>query len=298
MKFGHSILAALLFTLGCASTGQPDELAGESADEVGGKADGAVDGASTYFEIATSGNGFTLARLNRATTVCHDGSTKAACWTPVLDWSETHVAVAVQQKLLAAAGKNAGTGGVYGVVRGRFAKTPSQGRFVVTEAWIAEGEGLADGVFARIVDNGVRCITAPCPSMTEKGLNGSSTAAIAALDFSVAGLSPHEIAAFQANVADPSGILVAGFRYTDHENGHAAKGRTVTNAYHRLADADACYHAGCSHQVCSDNPSLITTCQWQPEYACYQQATCERQTDGACGFTASAALDSCLGNLN
>lgn len=299
-------MAALpLLVLACSQTDSTDELAGDSSTDaaVDGKADGAIDGASTYFEVGTSGPGFRLARLNRNATTCHDSSSKASCWVPVLDWSESSLTPPTQQKLLDAAGKNTLTGGVFGIVRGRFAKTnstthPTWGRFIVTEAWVAEGTGMADGIFARVVDNGIRCITTPCSSMTEKGLNESSTAMIAALDFSPAGLSDRQVEGFQLDIADPAGILVAGSRYTDHENGHTAKGRTVTNAYHQLVDVAVCRHAGCSQQLCSDAPSVITTCEWKAEYACYQAATCARQADGACGFTQTPELASCLGNLN
>jgi hypothetical protein len=56
-----------------------------------------------------------------------------------------------------------------------------------------------------------------------------------------------------------------------------------------------CYVGGCSRQVCSDIPGLITTCEWRPEYACYRDATCARQPDGVCGWTPTPELDMCLG---
>jgi hypothetical protein len=56
-----------------------------------------------------------------------------------------------------------------------------------------------------------------------------------------------------------------------------------------------CVRTGCSGHVCSDQ-ELTTTCEWQDEYACYQNATCERQPDGQCGFTVDDALTSCLAN--
>ncbi len=57
----------------------------------------------------------------------------------------------------------------------------------------------------------------------------------------------------------------------------------------------ACITSGCSGQVCADH-SVITTCDWRPQYACYHTATCARQADGACGWTATPALTSCLAN--
>ncbi len=54
-----------------------------------------------------------------------------------------------------------------------------------------------------------------------------------------------------------------------------------------------CVKTGCSGHVCADS-HRITTCEFRPEYACYQQATCERQADGTCGFTQTQALTDCL----
>ena len=54
-----------------------------------------------------------------------------------------------------------------------------------------------------------------------------------------------------------------------------------------------CVKTGCSGHVCSDQ-DVITTCEFRPEYACYQQATCERQDDGQCGWTQTPALTACL----
>lgn len=57
----------------------------------------------------------------------------------------------------------------------------------------------------------------------------------------------------------------------------------------------ACGKGGCSGQVCADH-SVITTCEFRPEYACFKAAKCERQQDGQCGFTTTAALTACLAN--
>ena len=56
----------------------------------------------------------------------------------------------------------------------------------------------------------------------------------------------------------------------------------------------ACYVGGCSGQVCSGGEDVITNCLYQESYACYQQATCERQTTGECGWTQSPTLLACL----
>lgn len=59
----------------------------------------------------------------------------------------------------------------------------------------------------------------------------------------------------------------------------------------------ACAPSGCSGQICADT-SMITTCEFRPEYGCYRSATCERQANGHCGWTPSAALTQCLANAH
>jgi len=59
----------------------------------------------------------------------------------------------------------------------------------------------------------------------------------------------------------------------------------------------ACIKTGCSGTVCAEpGNEVMTTCEFKPEYACYRQAACERQADGACGWTQSDELTACLAN--
>jgi hypothetical protein len=58
-----------------------------------------------------------------------------------------------------------------------------------------------------------------------------------------------------------------------------------------------CMVGGCSSQLCgeaNDMDGLISTCEYRAQYACYQIATCERQTTGACGWTETSELTQCL----
>jgi hypothetical protein len=59
------------------------------------------------------------------------------------------------------------------------------------------------------------------------------------------------------------------------------------------AGGGECRPTGCSGIVCADE-DVITTCEYRPEYACYQSATCTRQGDGECGWTQTPELEACL----
>ena len=58
-----------------------------------------------------------------------------------------------------------------------------------------------------------------------------------------------------------------------------------------------CMVTGCSGQVCADG-DVITTCEYKAEYACYENAVCERQADDQCGWTLTAAVGRCLQELS
>lgn len=63
--------------------------------------------------------------------------------------------------------------------------------------------------------------------------------------------------------------------------------------------ANGCAVAGCSMQLCvsaDEASTIVTTCEYRAEYACYREASCEPQADGKCGWTETAALKQCLAN--
>lgn len=55
-----------------------------------------------------------------------------------------------------------------------------------------------------------------------------------------------------------------------------------------------CQPGGCSSQLCSNGGHAISTCEFKPEYACYQSATCTAQADGHCGWTQTPSLQMCI----
>lgn len=310
-------LISISLVAACATEGEYDELAGESdADDIAnadGKGDVAADGVYTYFAIkgdvrrcaSPYCGGHFLSRLNRSTTTCHDGRGAAQCYTPELDFSQSGLQPEVVDQLRGAAGEASIAPGVKAIVRGRFAKLGTSkvgaelGRFIVTEAWVAQSAAATDGVFVKVKDNGLRCIQAPCPSMTERALNSSRSAQIAEIDWTDAGLSDEQVGELGYEMFEDAGLIIAGDRFTVSVAGRKGKGRTATNAFVKLenpATSDGCFVGGCSGQICSDQEGVVSTCEWREEYACYQAATCERQPDGACGWTPTAELNACLGN--
>ncbi len=54
-----------------------------------------------------------------------------------------------------------------------------------------------------------------------------------------------------------------------------------------------CVVGGCSGQICADT-NMVSTCEYTESYACYKKATCERQSDGKCGWTPNTEFNKCL----
>ena len=90
--------------------------------------------------------------------------------------------------------------------------------------------------------------------------------------------------------ATPTGTLVLK---NDNPSGDPSRDEIV-NVPVRFSAAAACVPTGCSGQICSDQ-NVITDCLYLPAYACYKNAKCERQSDGACGWTDTPSLKACLG---
>lgn len=54
-----------------------------------------------------------------------------------------------------------------------------------------------------------------------------------------------------------------------------------------------CIVTGCSGQVCASE-EMTTTCEYKEEYACYEQARCEVQESGECGWTFTDEFNQCV----
>lgn len=62
-----------------------------------------------------------------------------------------------------------------------------------------------------------------------------------------------------------------------------------------VADAaQPCIPSGCSGIVCTDQASIVTTCEFREYYACYKLAVCERQPSGDCGWTETDDFTQCM----
>ena len=182
------------------------------------------------------------------------------------------------------------------LIQRRFQGSRRFGVLRVTESWRAASERPPEGMFFRVKDLGIRCITYPCLSHQDERLNSYMRRKIAGVDLSRTNASPDAVTSAHQAMTGSEGVLVAGTH--GFVSGPAGRAPTLgaTQFYLRSSGPVArkpCIKTGCSSQVCSDK-EVITTCEWRREYECYRSARCERQASGECGFTPSRELTACL----
>ncbi|MDO8470236.1 MAG: hypothetical protein Q7S84_04475 [bacterium] len=106
-------------------------------------------------------------------------------------------------------------------------------------------------------------------------------------------------APISADVTRPAPVPVGGGGDTwNHPAGRFCFARAINPTLYpptpKPVATGGCLITGCSGQVCAEN-EVATTCEFQPEYACYKQySRCERQGDGRCGWAATPELSQCL----
>ena len=235
--------------------------------------------------------GYFVKRVNQSRTRCANGRWMSECYVAEIDWTG-QPEIDPRMPLLRG-----------DIIARRFPRFGNLGALRVTEGWQSPSDKPATGTFYRVRDRGVRCITHPCLTHSATKLGSHLTKSIAGVDLAASGATGELISEGAAAMTHPDGVIVAG--YFAPVTGPAGRAQTLkaTKFYLRAGaqiddgeppgEAKRCFKTGCSSQVCSDR-DVITTCEFRPEYACYQKAICERQRNGECGFTQTAELTACL----
>ena len=232
--------------------------------------------------------GYFVARVNTSSTRCADGRFRRECYVAGIDWNGLPENEVVRGEIVAK----------------RYDRFGNLGELRVIESWKSLGANEPAGTFYRVRDRGVRCVAFPCPTHHEAKLNSSLSRNIAGVSLAAAGLGESDISIVNAAMAAPDGVIVAGRDVRVTGPGGNSFELKATQVYVRSkpdsssggrdnSSMKRCIKTGCSNQVCSDQ-TVVTTCEFRPEYECYQKAKCERQSDGNCGFTKTPELATCL----
>ncbi len=228
--------------------------------------------------------GYFVAQVNASTTRCADGRFKRECYVAEIDWNGQEEPEPAQLLLRG------------NIVAKRYERFGNLGELRVSELWKSQGANQASGTFYLVRDRGVRCVAFPCPTHREAKLNSSFIRNIAGVNLEGAGLG-EKASVVNAAMTGPDGVVVAGTDFPVKGPGGRSFELRATQVYVRSKSESSsikpCIKTGCSSQVCADQ-NVISTCEFRPEYACYQKASCERQSDGNCGFTKTPELTECL----
>jgi hypothetical protein len=234
--------------------------------------------------------GYFVRRVNLPTTRCADGRSRSECYVAEIDGdgqAESDGAQLVRGRIVARLYERFGN---LGVLR-------------ASESWKSLSANQPVGTFYLVRDRGVRCIAFPCPTHRETKLNSSFIRNIAGLNLEAANLGENA-ALVNAAITGADGVIVTGHDSPVQGPGGQSFELKATQVYVRTrpdagpkkpdsGSMKPCMKTGCSSQICADH-NVISTCEFRPEYACYQKATCARQSDGNCGFTKTPALTECL----
>ncbi len=236
--------------------------------------------------------GYFVKRVNLSSTRCGDGRWKSECYVAEINWSGQSENDSDQMLVRG------------NIVAKRYERFGNLGELRASESWKAVGNIQPVGTFYRVRDRGVRCITHPCPTHSEAKLNSSLSRNIAGVNFQGAGLDESATSAVNMAITGPGGVIVAGHDVRVTGPGGRSFELRATQVYVRTkldntsttpdrGSLKSCFKTGCSSQVCADH-NVMTTCEFRPEYECYQKAECKRQSDGNCGFTKTRELTECL----
>ena len=218
----------------CADTAQSeDEFAGEStADGESGKTDEASS-AFTYFDLRVDSRqclvadgecsvSFFASRTNRTSTQCGRGPMQAECKVHAIDWRGTAMPASVAKSY-----EDRVRAGEHLIVKGSVVPAANDAglSLAVTEIWVGSEKEPGAGVFALVKDNGIRCVRAPCPSLTERKLNSNLSAQLTGVDLEASGASDDQVGrAYEQLHGD--GLIVVGYRDYDREGGKTRSANT------------------------------------------------------------------------
>lgn len=228
--------------------------------------------------------GYFVKRVNQQTTRCQNGQYMSECYVAEIDWNGQPEVEASKVILRASLGSKL------------YPRFGMLGLLKASEVWEAATPRKPEGIFYRVRDRGIRCITQPCLTFHQAKLNSMLSKNIAGVDLSGVGANDDLVSRANTAMSETDGLLVAGIPFNVSGPAGTAQSLRATQFFVQARKATSgrpCMKTGCSGQICADH-DVVTTCEFRSEYECYKKATCERQADGNCGFTKTPELLACL----
>jgi hypothetical protein len=142
--------------------------------------------------------GYFVQAVNQLTTRCADGSQAERCYVASIDWS----ALGGDPRISAA------TVVIDGSIQPKdYPSFGSLGVLVARGAWGSATAATPAGVYYRLADKGLQCITAPCFSISAEVLNLGTPMLLSGLDLNGVGATPEQLTAARRSLS--AGTLLA-----------------------------------------------------------------------------------------
>jgi hypothetical protein len=173
--------------------------------------------------------------VNESTTTCGDGTRREECYVASVDLTRLAIEESAKARLAAAIteGRALARGTLF---RGRVDGFPELDILVVSEVWTASSSlTRARGVFHKLRDRGIRCVTTPCFSIHAAVLNSGRGFNVSELDLFRTGTPTRERRSALGHLTR-LGLITAGRTVLDRNAGPAGPGRTyvATQFYVRV----------------------------------------------------------------
>jgi hypothetical protein len=143
--------------------------------------------------------GYWLAIANGARTRCSDGLRRVRCYVARAVDANDRALADIPEGALVRGAIDAWEGGPQPL-----------DELVASAAYAPAGKAAVGGGFYRVVDNGIRCVRAPCFSFRVTPINGSVRIVVSSVDLAAAGASSAEIARAQATLHSKNGLYARG----------------------------------------------------------------------------------------
>jgi len=154
--------------------------------------------------------GFFVKRVNDAKTRCANGRLEAECYVSAI--TVNGIGLSTREETEVRGAIESGKAVFKALQYKRTSRGQIVGNLKANEAWLGVTGSTPDGTFFRTADNGIRCITAPCPSTSAYTLNtrDSHNVIDVVLDQTTNAADPDTIANAQNAIGTEDGILVSG----------------------------------------------------------------------------------------
>lgn len=270
-------------------------------------ADDALIGKSTHWQatyftvkpdlrkcISPMCGGWIINPVNKRKMQCLDGRVMEECYVGTLNITIPHISEKQTETLINAMHQS------QALISATITDDVPFGHLNVDRAWVSATDQAPSGRFLNVTDNGIRCITYPCPSYDGLLLNHHRVKSLASVDLQRVSATEEQLEQAFQSLTSEQGLQVAGRFVKISGPGGVAQGIEASQFYLELVgdlvEPQFCRPTGCSGQICAGE-DVMTTCEWKPEYECYQSAVCSNAPNGECGWVMDDALRQCLARV-